>query len=103
MGGSEDPIGTVVEYLEDAHAAKIHLDHGSLHVGDTIHIRGKETEVEERIEALQIADGPTSEAHAGDDVGIQVPAPVEKGATVFRVNDPYTDESGSLLEKVFEA
>lgn len=103
MGGNEEPIGTVVDYIPDTDAAKLHLESGPLSVGDTVHIRGTESEVEERIEVLQLPSGPTDEAHAGDDVGVKVCAPVEEGAKVFRVTDPYDDESASILDKVFEA
>lgn len=102
MGGNEEPIGTVVDYEEDVHAARLHLEKGPLEVGDTIHIRGPDTEVEERIEALQLPSGPAEEAHAGDDVGVKVRLPVEEGANVFRVSDPYDSEDANVLDQVFE-
>lgn len=102
MGGDyEEPIGTVAEYRPDVDAAKVKLETGDLHVGDTIHIRGDDTELEERLDAMQLPDGPADIAHPGDEVGLKVDLPVEEGATVFRVEDPYGGEEATLLDTMF--
>lgn len=103
MGGDyEEPVGTVEGYRPEVDAAKVKLETGELHVGDTIHIRGDTTEVEERIDALQLPDGPARSAGPGDLVGLKVDLPVEEGATVFRVEDPYGGEEASLLDTMFQ-
>lgn len=102
MPANEHPIGKVVRYAPDEHAALIHLSQGDLHTGDIIHIQGPHTELEERVRALQLERGPTEEAHAGDDVGLPVDMPVEEGDEVFRVEDPYLSETAGLLDTLFK-
>lgn len=102
MGGNEERIGRVVDYNNDVDAARIKLEEGRLEVGDAIHIMGSETEVEERVDALQLPHGPADAADVGDEAGIRMPQPVEEGANVFRVQDPYSDEGASVLDVVFD-
>lgn len=102
MAGKESRIGKVEDDRPEVEAARVHLEDGPLNVGDTVHIKGPETDLEERIEALQLPDGPAEEAHAGDDVGLKVRVPVEEGANVFRVEDPYDEGEANVLDQVFE-
>lgn len=110
MSGNEEPIGRVVEYDPELGAARVHLDEGDLKAGDRVHITGPETDVEERVETLQLPDGPADEAHAGDDVGFAVPKAVEEGAKVLRIvggpdpesEDPYEAAEADLLGTVFD-
>lgn len=95
-------IGRVVSYRKDANAARIHLEHGPLSIGDTIHIEGPGIRREENVEALQMPQGPTQKAEPGDDVDLQIEDPVEEGSLVFRITDPYEEENASVLDQVFE-
>jgi putative protease len=111
MVPNEEPIGEVVDYDPDLGAARVHLEEGDLRVGDRIHISGQGTDVEDRVETLQLPEGPADEAHAGDDVGLPVPEAVETGAKVLRVassgggpeEDPYDRADAGLLDSVFDA
>lgn len=116
MAPNEEPIGRVVDYDDDLEAARVHLDEGELKVGDRVHFKGSETDVEGRVEQLQLPQGPADEAHAGDDVGLPVPEAVEKGAEVLRIasgggsggggsaagQDPYEAADAGLLDSVFD-
>lgn len=112
MVPNEEPIGRVVDYDPDLEAARVHLEEGELKIGDRVHFKGSETDVEGRVEQLQLPQGPAEEAHAGDDVGVPVPETVEKGAEVLRIasqgggaegEDPYDAADASLLDRVFES
>lgn len=112
MVPNEEPVGEVLEYDPDLGAARVRLDEGDLKVGDEIHISGPDTDVEERVERLQLPDGPADEAHAGDDVGLPVPEAVETGSKVLRVasrssgggeGDPYDQAEADVLGDVFDA
>lgn len=102
MVALERRIGKVTAYRPDAHAAHIHLDKGRLNVGDTLHIRGPHSELEERVDSIEFPEGPAREAAPGDDVGIHVRQPIEEGAYVYRVEDPYDEADASVLDRAFE-
>ncbi len=110
MTRHEEPIGRVVEYDPDLGAARVHLEEGGLRSGDLVHITGPGTDVEDRVETLQLPSGPAREAEPGSDVGFKVPAAVEEGARVMRVvrskgdagDDPYELAEAGLLGDVFD-
>lgn len=99
---TEEHVGKVTEYYPNSHAAAVHIDEGHLEVGDVIHFRGEETELEEPIESLEINHHKVEAAHQGQDAGIWVRRPVEEGAEVLRVNDPYEEEQADLLGSFME-
>lgn len=101
MVALERRIGKVTAYSPGAHVARIHLDNGRLNVGDTLHIRGPHSELEERVDWLELPEGSAKKAAAGDDVGIHVRHPIEEGAYVYRVEDPYDEADASVL-RAFE-
>lgn len=100
MPALERRIGKVTAYRPESHAAHIHLQE-PLSVGDTLHIQGPQTETEERIDTIQLPHGETKRAEPGDDVNIPLRQPVQEGARVYRVEDPYDDADASVLNTAF--
>lgn len=80
----EEQIGTVVDYFAHIGVAGIDLV-GTLRVGDTIHIEGHTTDLEQTVESMQIEHEEVAEAKAGDAIGIKVSERCRKGDTVYKV------------------
>jgi putative protease len=58
---------------------------GPLAVGDTIHIQGHTTDLEEKITSMQVDGQEVTEAGSGDSVGIKVSDRARVGDQVFKV------------------
>ena len=83
MAKKEKEIGAISNYFEHVQAAAIKLKTG-LKVGDTIHIKGGEVDVEQKIDSMQIDRKPVKKAKKGDEVGIKVEQKVRKGYKVYK-------------------
>lgn len=79
----EKQIGTVSNYFDQVQAAAIKLS-APLKVGETIRMKGGETNVELTIESMQINRIPVKSAKKGDEIGILVKEKVHKGYKVFK-------------------
>ena len=80
----EERIGVVNDYFAKIEVAGIDLE-GTLRVGDTIHIKGHTTDLEQAVESLQIEHDQVDEAKAGDSIGIKVKDRCRGGDVVYRV------------------
>ena len=80
----EQEIGTVKDYFAKIGVAGIDLT-GTLRVGDTIHIKGHTTDLEEMVESMQIEHEQVEEAKTGDAVGIKLNDRCRHGDEVFKV------------------
>ncbi len=79
----EQEIGRVVDYYAKIGVAGIDLT-GSLKVGDTIHIRGHTTDLEQVVESMQIEHEQVEEAGKGDKIGIKVHDRCRGGDYVYK-------------------
>jgi translation elongation factor EF-1alpha len=80
----EDKVGIVKDYFAKIGVAGIDIT-GRLKVGDTIHIKGHTTDLEQVVESIQIEHEQVEEARAGDAIGIKVSERCRHGDTVYRV------------------
>ena len=80
----EEQIGTVVDYFAHIGVAGVDLV-GPLRVGDTIHIEGHTTDLEQTVESMQIEHEEVAEAKPGDAIGVKVSERCRKGDTVYKV------------------
>lgn len=80
---AEKEIGEVSNYFEHVNAAAIKLK-SPLKVGETIQIKGGETDFEQAIESMQLDHKPIDKAKKGDEIGILVKQKVRKGYKVFK-------------------
>jgi putative protease len=83
----EQQIGQVTHYWNGIHVAGVHLDHGTLEVGDTIHILGRTTDLEQTVGSIEIDHHKVQSASAGRDVGVKVTDRVREHDMVFKVID----------------
>ena len=80
----EERIGVVNDYFAKIGVAGIDLE-GALRVGDTIHIKGHTTDLEQAVESIQVEHAPVEEAKAGDAIGIKVQDRCRGGDVVYKV------------------
>jgi len=80
----EEEIGKVDTFFARPVVAGINLT-SSLKIGDTIHIIGHTTDLQCRVESMQINNAEVNEASSGDSVGVKVPDRVRNGDHVYRV------------------
>ena len=80
----EKEIGKVVKYFTHVEAAVVELS-DELKVGDTIAIRGHTTNLEQKIESMQVGQDIIEAANKGDAVGIKVKERVRPHDTVYKL------------------
>jgi len=80
----EEEIGRVMDYFAKIGVAGIDLT-GKLRVGDTIHIKGHTTDIEQPVDSMQIDRAGVEEAGPGDKIGIKVKDRCRGGDHVYRV------------------
>ncbi len=82
----EEEIGQVRDYFARIEVAGIDLS-GKLKVGDTIHIKGHTTDLQQVVESMQIEHENVQEAGPGDSVGIKTTDRCRGGDHVYKVTE----------------
>lgn len=77
-------IGQVTAFFPDKMLAGLTITAG-LRLGDTLRIKGRDTDLELTIGAMQVEDVHVPEVKAGDPVAIKVPLTVSPGDRVYKV------------------
>jgi len=80
----EQEVGRVVDYFAKVGVAGIEIT-GQLTVGDTIHIKGHTTDLQQTVDSMQIEHESVQEAKAGDSVGIKVKDRCRAHDVVYKV------------------
>ena len=83
MSEQETEIGEVMTYYANIGVAAIELT-GNVKIGDTIIFRGFTTDLEHKVDGMQIEHDSVQEAKAGDQIGVKVPGKVRKNDRVFK-------------------
>ena len=83
MSEQETEIGEVMTYYANIGGAAIELT-GSVKVGDIIIFRGFTTDLELKVDGMQIEHESIQEAKAGDQIGVKVPGKVRKNDRVYK-------------------
>jgi putative protease len=81
----EQETGYISKYFGKINVGTIDLTSEKLTTGDTIHIQGHTTNLEEKVTSMQIEHESVSEAKAGDSIGLKVSEKVRRGDKVFKV------------------
>ena len=81
----EKLLGRVTHYYSHLSVGIIELTDGELSVGDTIHIRGKQTDFTQSVDSIQIEHQNVSHAEKGKVVGVKVREKVREHDQVLRV------------------
>jgi hypothetical protein len=77
-------VGQVIHYYSLSNVAKIELDAGNLHLGDTIHIKGNTTDFEQVVESMEIEHQNIETAGAGQTVCVKVRNEVQEHDKVYK-------------------
>jgi len=80
----EQVIGIVDHFFDKISVGMIKLS-GVLKVGDTIRIKGKQTDFSQKIESMRIKFDNVTEAKEGDKVGIKVAQVLHSNDKVYKV------------------
>ncbi|MCZ7663183.1 MAG: hypothetical protein M5U22_09785 [Thermoleophilia bacterium] len=83
--GAEQEIGVVTHYFSRIGVGAIRLIGGTLRLGDSIHILGHTTDLEQVVESMEIEHQLVTEAQTGQEVGIRVLDHVRDHDKVFKV------------------
>jgi len=83
MSEQETEIGEVMTYYANIGVAAVELT-GSIKVEDTIIFRGFTTDMDHKIDSMQIEHESVQEAKAGDQIGVKVPGKVRKNDRVYK-------------------
>ena len=83
MSEQETEIGEVMTYYANIGVAAIELT-GSVKVGDIIIFRGFTTDLEYKVDSMQIEHDSVQEAKAGDQIGVKVSGKVRKNDRVYK-------------------
>jgi hypothetical protein len=80
----EKKIGKITHYFNRIGVAVLELEDG-LHVGDTIHITGRKTELTQQVRSMEIEHHKMQAVEAGADVALKVDEQVCKGDAIYKV------------------
>ena len=83
MSEQETEIGEVMTYYANIGVAAVELS-GSVKVGDTIIFRGFTTDLEQKVDSMQIEHDSVQEAKAGDQIGTKISGKVRKNDRVYK-------------------
>lgn len=81
----EERIGSVIKFFEKNHVAAVKIDFGELSVGDTIHVKGSDTDFTQKVEAMEFDHQPVQKAVRGQFTGIKVSHPAKPFDLVFKI------------------
>jgi len=81
----EQRVGIVIHYYTHLSVAIIKLEQGALQAGDSIHIKGHTTNLEQRVESMQIEHQMIQRAAVGQEFGLKVSDHVREHDVVFKV------------------
>ncbi len=78
-------IGFVSDYFGKISVAAVEITDGTLSVGDTVHFKGHTTDIESKVESIQIEHESVTEAKKGDSIGIKISEKVRSHDKVYKV------------------
>ena len=80
----EERVGTVTHYYGHLSVAAVHMESGSLRVGDMIHVVGRTSDFHQRVESMQIEHEPVSEVRADQEFGLKVTGHAREHDVVYK-------------------
>lgn len=82
----EERIGSVIKFFDKTSIAAVKLDFGDLSVGDTIHIKGTNTDFTQQIEIMEFDHQSVQKAVRGHFAGIKLSQPAKPFDLVYKVS-----------------
>ena len=84
---AEIEIGKVTHYFSKIGVAAIEITHGTLSLGDTIHIKGHTSDFTQKVESMQLDGKDVAQATVGQSVGFKVHEHAREHDAVFKVTE----------------
>ena len=81
----EERIGSVIRFFEKNPIAAVKLEFGDLAVGETIRIKGSESDFVQKVEVMEFDHQPVQKATRGQFTGIKLSKPAKPFDLVFKV------------------
>lgn len=81
----EERIGSVIKFFDKPSIAAIKLDFGELAIGDTIHVKGNNTDFTQKIETMEFDHQPVQKALRGQFTGIKLSQAAKPFDLVYKV------------------
>ncbi len=82
----EERLGSVIKFFEKTSIAAVKLDFGDLAIGDTIRVKGNNTDFTQKIEAMEFDHQPVQKATRGQFTGIKLSQPAKPFDLVYKVS-----------------
>jgi len=83
----EERIGSVLRYFDKSSIAALKLDFGDLAVGDTVHIKGPNTDLTQKVESMEFDYKPVENATRGQFTGIKLSQPAKPFDLVYKIKE----------------
>ena len=81
----EERIGSVIKYFDKTSVVAVKIDFGDLTLGDTIRVKGHETDFTQKIEVMEFDHHPVEKASRGQFTGIRVSQPAKPFDLVYKI------------------
>lgn len=81
----EEELGRVSHYFSKIGVAAIELTHGTLSVGDTIHVKGHTSDFTQKVDSMQLDGKDVTQATVGQSVGFKVREHAREHDAVYKV------------------
>jgi len=85
MSTMEERIGSVIRFYDKNSIAAVKLEFGDLAVGETIRIKGSESDFVQKVEVMEFDHQPVQKATRGQFTGIKLSKPAKPFDLVFKV------------------
>ncbi len=81
----EERIGSVIKFFDKTSVAAVKLDFGDLAVGDTIRVKGGNTDFTQKVETMEFDHQPVQKATRGQFTGIKLSQTAKPFDLVFKI------------------
>ena len=78
-------IGSVIKFFNKTSIAAVKLEFGELAIGDTVRIKGNESDFTQKVEMMEFDHQPVQKAIRGQFTGIRLSRPAKPFDLVYRV------------------
>jgi translation elongation factor EF-1alpha len=82
----DQEIGYISNYYSKISVAAVEITSGTVSVNDNLHIKGHSTDLEVKVDSMQIDHQSVAEAKQGDSLGLKVPERVRRKDKVYKKN-----------------
>lgn len=79
----EEQIGKIIHYYDKIGVAVVRLE-GTLKTGDSIHVKGKISDFEQKVESLQLDHKDAASAKKGEEVAVKLNERAKEGDVVYK-------------------